>query len=139
MNEAATQKQIRLATNLTDGLLLRNNSGVWVDGRGIPVRYGLGNDSAKLNKKFKSSDLIGVTPLLIGPRHVGQTWGVFTAIEVKRPGWIYKGTSTEEAQAFFMETIRKKGGIAAFATSPENYFKAIAEIFHGGGKQSSWR
>jgi len=123
--EILVQNQIRLATNLTQGTLYRNNSGVWVDKRGVPVRYGLGNDSARLNKVLKSADLIGITPVTVGLEHVGRVFGVFTAIEVKRPGW--NVTSREVAQLNFIEVIRKKGGIAAFATCPGDYLEAIME------------
>ena len=127
-SEGAVQKKVRLATNMTGGLLLRNNSGSLPDRRGVPVRFGLGNDSPKLNKKFKSSDLIGLTPMLVGPADVGRTWGVFTAIETKRPGWVYKGTDQEVGQLFFINIIKARGGIAAFAVSPEDYLRAITEF-----------
>jgi len=125
-SEAYALAKIRLETNITGGLLLRNNSGAAVDGRGIPVRFGLGNDSAKLNKKFKSSDLIGLTPLVIRPEHVGRTWGVFTAVEVKKPGWKYTATDREKAQLFFINSIRARGGIGIFATAPGDYTNSIA-------------
>lgn len=122
--EAAVQKKIRLETNLTGGLLLRNNSGMALNKRGIPVRFGLGNDSSKLNARFKSSDLIGLTPLSIG----GQTVGVFTAIETKHPGWRYSGTDRESGQLFFINVIKARGGIAGFATCPTDYINLISRF-----------
>lgn len=130
MSEGAAQKKVRLATNSTGGMLLRNNSGALPDRRGIPVRFGLGNDSKNLNKKFKSSDLIGVTPLRIEPHHIGRVWGVFTAMEMKRPGWYFKATEEEAAQLFFINTVRTRGAIGSFATDPADYFNAIAEFVH---------
>lgn len=123
--ESQVQKNIRLATNLTGGLLLRNNSGVGFRADGVPVRFGLGNESARLNKKFKSSDLIGITPLRIEPRHVGGTWGIFTAIEVKHSGWKF---TRETAQQFFINTVQVRGGIATFATAESDYFRAVGEF-----------
>lgn len=126
-SEARVQRQVRLATNATSGLLLRNNSGTLTDSRGVPVRFGLGNDSAKLNKEFKSSDLVGLTPILIEPRHVGFYWGVFTSIEVKKGDWRYRGNETERGQLAFINAIKARGGIAGFATSENDYFNYIKE------------
>jgi len=134
-SESKVQKQIRLVTNLTGGLLLRNNSGVARElregGRLAYVRYGLGNESEKLNKTFKSSDLIGITPVVIRPEHVGRTWGIFTAIETKRTGWKYCGNPREKGQLFFINAIRARGGIAAFATDSAHYVGAIHGFIEG--------
>ncbi len=129
-SESRIQKNIRLATNLTGGLLFRNNSGSAVfKQRGVirHVRYGLGNDSKLLNAEFKSSDLIGITPITIEPRHVGRVFGVFTALEVKSGNWIYHATQREIAQLHFLNTIRERGGIATFTPDELTYFKAITE------------
>ena len=131
MNESTNQKNIRLATNLSGGLLFRNNSGVAVfEQRGVirHVRYGLGNDSKLLNAEFKSSDLIGVTPILIEPRHVGRVFGVFTAVEAKSGNWIYRATEREIAQLNFINKIRACGGIATFSPGESAYFNAIIEF-----------
>lgn len=126
--EKHIQNGIRLTTNLTNGLLLRNNSGVLYNERGTPVRYGLGNESSAMNKTFKSSDLIGVTPLQIREPDIGRTWGVFTAIEAKRSGWKYTGTGREVGQQSFISAIRARGGIAGFATSTTEYINLISEF-----------
>lgn len=78
------------------------------------MRYGLGNESAALNKKYKSSDLIGITPLVITADMVGRKLGIFTAIEVKKEGWDYSGTRGEKAQNNFLEMIRSFGGYGFF-------------------------
>jgi len=70
------------------------------------VRYGLGNDSAQVNAKLKSSDLIGITP-------VGGV-GVFTSYEIKKPGWRYAGTPREVAQLRWLELVVSLGGIGKF-------------------------
>lgn len=81
-----------------------------------PVRYGLANDSAQLNKKIKSSDLILAIPRVIRPQDVGQTIAQFGSVETKRPGWVYTGKGQEPGQAAWLALIRKLGGYAAFST-----------------------
>ena len=106
-SESRVQADIRLATNLTGGVLFRNNSGAARDHTGRVVRYGLGNDSKRWNETCKSSDLIGITPIMITPEYVGRTMGIFTAIEVKREGWKYRGGDREVAQLYFINMIRE--------------------------------
>lgn len=125
--ESRVQSDIRLATNLTGGLLFRNNSGSAIF-QNRHVRYGLGNDSKLLNAQFKSSDLIGITPIIIEPRHVGRVFGIFTAMEVKSGNWIYHATARETAQLNFIDIIQERGGIAAFTPDLPAYFKAITEF-----------
>ena len=87
---------------------------------GGDVRFGLGNDSAQRNRIFKSSDLIGITRRVITQADVGKTIGIFTSIEVKRPGWKYTGTPTEVAQKAWLDAVETWGGLATFATGPED-------------------
>ena len=125
MSEAAAQSQIRLAAAQQGITLWRNQSGACYDDTGRLIRYGLANDSAQLNRRLKSSDLIGITPILIEPRHLGCRVGVFTAIEVKHPGWKRPGNDRERAQAEFIRIVREKGGLAGFATSVEELFGCV--------------
>lgn len=87
------------------------------DQNGRPVRYGLCNESAIQNKNIKSSDLIGITPITITQEMVGQKIGVFTAIEVKKENWKFKGDERENAQLNFITWIKSLGGRAGFASS----------------------
>lgn len=104
--ESTLQAAIR-ATAARHGVYLwRNNSGVLQDERGVPVRFGLGNDSPRLNAVLKSSDLIGIAP-----------GGRFVAIECKAPGWRGVRTDRERAQLAFIDLVRANGGIAGFVTS----------------------
>lgn len=120
-SEAAIQQQIRLAAAKRGGALLRNNVGACMDKTGRLIRYGLGNDSAALNRKFKSSDLIGVLPVTITGDMVGQTIGVFWAVECKKPGWrLTPGDERAQAQAKFGQWVHKMGGRFCFATSIED-------------------
>jgi len=81
-----------------------------------PIRYGLANDSQKLNAQIKSSDLILAIPRVVTPAMVGTTIAQFGTIECKRPGWTYKGTEAEVAQLAWLQLIAKIGGYATFST-----------------------
>lgn len=117
-NEADVQAMVRLeATNL-GGRLWRNNVGAGELSDGSFVRWGLANESKKMNALVKSSDLVGAIPRKIQPQHVGQTWAVFTCREVKAPGWRYAGTDRERAQLRWIELVQSIGGDAAFANGP---------------------
>lgn len=118
MNEATLQNHIRERFAHT-GPIWRNNSGACTDTTGRLIRYGLGNDSAKLNSHIKSSDLIGIRPVLAELPGVGwRMLGVFTAIEVKAPGWrLQPSDERAQAQARFHEIVRQAGGLAGFASS----------------------
>lgn len=108
-SESTLQDQVRAEAARSGIYLWRNNSGVLPDARGVPVRFGLGNDSQRLNKVLKSSDLIGIMPD-----------GRFIAIEVKKPGWIGPRTERERAQKAFINLVRKQGGVAGFVSSMED-------------------
>jgi hypothetical protein len=97
----------RLAAQGIGGVLWRNNNGALPRPDGVPVRFGLANDSSKLNAVFKSSDLIGICPD-----------GRFAAVECKEPGWVWRGTPEEVAQLRYVLDVRARGGRAGFATRP---------------------
>lgn len=129
-SEAAVQQHVRLA--FADiGPMWRNNSGACTDQTGRLIRYGLGNDSAQLNKEIKSSDLIGITPTLIQPHMVGYWLGVFTALEVKPSGWTFPAPTNKEeharasAQAKFHDIVRQSCGYAGFVTDPADIARII--------------
>jgi hypothetical protein len=118
MLEAFSQSQVRMEAPHKGVHLWRNNVGALQDKAGRWVRFGLANDSAQLNEHFKSSDLIGIRPVTITPIHVGLVIGQFVARECKRPGWAYKGTPREEAQANYIHHVQGLGGDAAFTDGP---------------------
>jgi len=114
-NEADVQAAIRLEASRKGLRLWRNNVGVLTDDRGVPVRYGLANDSAAVNASIKSADLIGIRPVLITSAHVGATLGQFVSRECKAPGWKYRGGEREAAQLRWAEIVTALGGDARFA------------------------
>ena len=121
-SEAGVQQQTRLLhCQLTNGQIWRNNSGAMTDETGRVVRYGLGNDSAQLNRVIKSSDLIGITPVRIEPHMVGYWLGVFTAYECKPPGWrLIPSDARGLAQERFLSIVKESCGFAGFVTDPND-------------------
>lgn len=118
-SEEVNQQQSRLIISRLGGHAWRNNSGAYLDDNGSMVRYGLCNDSAQLNKQFKSSDLIGPVPTLITQEMVGYYLGVFTALEIKQSGWkLTPGDKRGNAQANFHRLVREACGFAGFVTDP---------------------
>jgi hypothetical protein len=100
--------------------LWRNNSGAFTDETGRLIRFGLGNTSAQINKVIKSSDLIGITPVIVTLPMVGQQVGIFTAEETKRPGWkLRPGDDRAQAQWRFGKLVLSLGGIFRFVTEVE--------------------
>lgn len=117
MTEAGVQSRVRLEASRKGLKLWRNNVGALLDERGVPVRYGLANDTPALNKTVKSGDLIGWRPVRITPEHVGSTLAQFVSRECKRPSWSYSGTDHEKAQLRWIEAVSADGGDAKFCNS----------------------
>lgn len=114
--EAYTQSLVRLEAARKGLKLWRNNVGSLLDSRGVPVRYGLANDSQRLNKTIKSGDLIGWRPILITTAHLGSYIAQFVSRECKRPGWQYTGDEHEQAQLRWAEVVMRDGGDAMFCS-----------------------
>ena len=127
-SEAAAQGSIRLAASQLGNTLWRNNNGAATTDDGRHLRFGLGNDSPRINKAFKSSDLIGITPVIVTPAHVGRMFGIFTAVEVKHGGWSWSGNEREQAQWKYLQLVNSKGGLATFAKSIEDYRACLKNI-----------
>lgn len=105
-SEAGLQSLIRVEAPKLGITLWRNNSGALVDNTGRLLRFGLGNESAQINRVLKSSDLIG-----IGPQ------GRFVAVEVKAPGWTKPKNEREKAQKNFIDLVNGRGGRAIFCSN----------------------
>lgn len=115
-SEDAVQAVVMLEAPHKGVKLWRNNVGVLQDDRGVPVRYGLANQSPAQNKILKSGDLIGIRKVFITPAMVGWTIGQFVSREVKKVGWRYTGDAHETAQLNWANLINSYGGDAAFVT-----------------------
>jgi hypothetical protein len=115
-SEARVQAEIRLEGAKKGVRLWRNNVGVLLDARGVPVRYGLANDSQRLNQACKSGDLIGWRRLLITGEQVGTHIAQFVSRECKHAGWKYKGDAHERAQLKWIEVVTADGGDAKFCS-----------------------
>lgn len=119
-SESNVQSRVRLAAAEQGCRLWRNNVGVLTDERGVPVRYGLANDTKKLNERLKSADLIGWRRVLVGPEMVGSVVAQFVSIECKREGWKFSPNNEREvAQQRWATLVTADGGFARFATGPE--------------------
>lgn len=125
MLETPITQRIRLDAPHIGAAMWRNNNGACLDSTGRMIRYGLGNDSARLNKLWKSSDLFGILSVTIQPEHVGRVAGIALACEVKPTNWTGALDDHTRAQAAFLQTVRDMGGIGFFARSVEE-FKAGA-------------
>ena len=119
--EAWSQSMVRLEAPRFGIWLGRNNVGALLDKRGVPVRYGLANESKQQNEVMKSGDLIGIRPVVITASMVGCTIGQFVSRECKRPGWVFKGDAHEQAQANWAALVIKYGGDAKFATGEGSF------------------
>lgn len=115
-SEARVQSEVRLEAARAGVYLFRNNVGAGKLDSGNFVRFGLGNDSAQLNKALKSADLIGIRKRLIVPADVGRYIGQFVSREVKRSDWRYSGTEEEQAQGKWATLINEQGGDARIVT-----------------------
>lgn len=122
LSEAATQQTVRFKVAKAGARAWRNNVGATPSkckdcgAPQQPIRYGLANDSEKLNRKIKSSDLILAIPRTITPHMVGQVIAQFGAVECKRAGWHYTGTGQEPGQAAWLALVASLGGVAQFST-----------------------
>ena len=66
------------------------------------------------------SDLFGLVPVKITPDMVGQTVGVFVALEVKA-----ERGSTSEQQDRFLKAVNDNGGRAAVVRSPDDAVRVV--------------
>ena len=106
MNEATVQSNLKMLASKEGWRLWRNNLGVFIDGRGVPVRYGLANESPAVNAMFKSADLIGIKP-----------GGQFVSRECKASGWKFNPNNPRDvAQKRWMDLINMMGGDATIST-----------------------
>ena len=123
-SEAAVQADIRVFASRRGCALWRNNSGSLQDSTGRWVRFGLGNDSKRINEVWKSPDLVGINPVRIGLEHVGSIIGQFWAVEVKESGWNFNPKDAHQcAQRNCLRTVNAMGGRGQFAQSVEDLYR----------------
>jgi hypothetical protein len=128
MKESASASHIRLFAAQCGVDLWRNNVGACEDHTGRQIRYGLCNDSPTLAKRVKSSDFIGITPVLITPQMIGQVIGVFTAVETKASDWKFSPSDERAlAQSAFHDIVRRAGGFAGFARHIEDFKRIVGK------------
>ena len=118
-SEARIQSEMRLGAASRNVILFRNNVGALQDKRGVPVRYGLLNDSKLLNQRIKSADLVGIRRVLITHAMVGSVLGQFCSREVKHRAWQPGEDKTREAaQAEWVKLVLAYGGDAKITADP---------------------
>lgn len=128
MSESAVQQRLRLHGSARGLRLWRNNRGALPDARGVPVRYGLANESKPMDKLIKSSDLIGIMPRRVGQQDVGRVFGIFVSVEAKPQGWRYGGGEREEAQLRWLNLVSSYGGAGCFAQSEADIDTMISRV-----------
>lgn len=113
-SEGYVQSTIRLeaAHAQPPCFLWRNNVGAGKLSNGKFMRWGLANDSKKLNDVMKSGDLIGIRCITITPPMVGLRFGQFVSRECKRGDWKWCGDEREVAQLSWSTLINSLGGDA---------------------------
>ena len=122
--EAVTTSKVLLEAAQTNTDLWRNNSGGFYNDRGGFVRYGLGSFTEK--DELKSSDYVGITPVLITPEMVGTFVGVFTAVEMKPKGWKFNSNDKRSLyQKNFIDIVKSRYAYAGFAQDIEDYRKIV--------------
>ena len=124
MTESDISKNIQLSLP-PHVRLFKNNTGTGWQGTRMPAPAGLvimkNARPLKAGLCKGSSDLIGWTSITITPDMIGRKVAIFTAVEVK----IVNGRVSPE-QLNFIDQIRKAGGYAGIAQSPEAARKIIA-------------
>lgn len=115
-SEAHMQNIIRKEASDKGCRLWRNNVGATTTNTGSYIRFGLANDSPEMNSIIKSSDLIGIRPVVITEDLVGKKIGQFLCREVKKPGWKFDAREKRDtAQLRWIQLIQSLGGDASFA------------------------
>ena len=117
-SEAAVQANVRLEASRKGIKLFRNNVGALRDERGVPVRYGLANDTPAMNKVIKSADLIGWETTTITAEMVGQRFARFLSAECKPEGWVFTASQREQGQKAWATMVIAGGGRALFVNGP---------------------
>lgn len=111
-SEAWVLSNTRLKAATLGDHLWRNNVGAAEMKRGGHVRFGLANDSPKLNAVLKSADLIGWRRHVVVPADVGRTLAIFLSVECKAKDWRPSSDPRYAAQLRWLQLVRRVGGYA---------------------------
>lgn len=129
-SEATIQRQIWLALGSMCRLFRVNTGKAWISNLGPkgvqhlgdgsvlitaarPIAIGFGQPNG--DPLVGASDLDGWTSVIVTPEMVGKRIAVKTAIETKRT----KGGRATEGQINYVDQVKRAGGIAGVANSPE--------------------
>ena len=139
--EQKASYEVRVSASQMGLRLFRNNNGACKDETGRVIRFGLGNESKRINDEIKFGDYIGVTPIEITPDMVGKVVGVFTNLEIKPDGTLestirkaQKSGSREAAQLKAINLVRSFGGFAGFTTNGNDLNDLLHEFLKGMAK-----
>lgn len=139
-NEAAVQAAIRIEAGRLGILIWRNNRGAMEDTNGRIVRFGLGNDSPQVDRRLKSSDLVGQITT-----DYARPFARPVHIECKSPGWrfpdAWRNSTPDEiektrapadaalrrtlAQWRWLKLHHDAGALAGFAQSVEDFHRIL--------------
>lgn len=126
--EGVTIEYQRQAAARSDLMVFRNNVGALKNDKGHMVRYGLANESKRVNTHLKSADFIGIYRRIITAADVGHVIGQFVSSEMKPEGWRFTGAGRESAQMNWALLIQKYGGIATFYAGGDAFHDLPANI-----------
>lgn len=123
MRESDIQNQILIALSKQGTIAFRINAGSFWAGEILSNK-----DNMLLMKNPRkvqgapegTSDIIGVTSVMITTQMVGSRVGVFTAIEVKKPG-----QKPKPHQEHFLLKMHEMGAIAGVASSLEQAIQIV--------------
>lgn len=123
MRETPIQSEIIKTMGANGVYALRVNSGSFWGGKLVSNdgRYAVLENPTKVQGAAEgTSDVIGCKPTLITQEMVGKMFGRFVAIEVKIPT-----KKAKPQQAVFLANVKKWGGIAGVARSPEDAVRIL--------------
>lgn len=132
MKETELMHRIMLALSASGARLMRNNVGNGYLGELVTV---LPNGDCVLRAWRRvqfgltpgASDLIGWRSLTVGPEHVGRTFALFAACEVKRAVSGYSPARLTPAQRQFLNAVRAAGGLGCVAHTVDEARREILE------------
>lgn len=130
--ETIAKEQVLLRAGEWGSKLFKNNTGVAYTENNRPVFFGLGNECKKSKEDIRTPDDVGWTVITVTPEMVGKQIAVFTAIDSKKLGFTvktnYNKNSREYGQNKFFQQVIADGGIAGFASCPEQVDEIFADF-----------